>query len=332
LAVGAGLLRDSWYPVIRSCAEVEEVFQVACLAVVPLLNGDEPKGRVAGRDSDLLVATPFTTRIPRADVTKPDLTKPDLPPSEAMVAPTPAGPRRIIRGGDGPLWHVTKAPLSPFTESIRSIKLAVDLNRSGDRTKVIGITSTSPGEGKSTIAGALALLMAQTGARTVLVDGDLRRPYLSRTLVPEARLGLLDVILEKAEIDDVIWTDESGMLTFLPGVVNERLAHSIEFLASAHAKALIEMLRERYDNVVVDLSPLTPVVDVRATEQLIDAYMLVVEWGRTRIDQVERALRDAQGLQDSVLGVVLNKAPAGAIDTGRRGHSEYYLGGAYGGE
>ena len=84
------------------------------------------------------------------------------------------------------------------------------------------------------------------------------------------------------------------------------------------------MLRERYDNVVVDLSPLTPVVDVRATEQLIDAYMLVVEWGRTRIDQVERALRDAQGLQDHVRNIQ-NGTSYRDVLANFLGSDEYYL-------
>jgi succinoglycan biosynthesis transport protein ExoP len=321
-AVGAGLLRDRWYPVFRSSAEIEDVFQVGCLAVVPLLSGDGSNASMAGRGPNLLAATPSTSRIAARDETILEARPP------ACTAPDAAP--RILRSGNGPLWHVVQAPLSPFTESIRSIKLAVDLNRSGNRTKVIGITSASPHEGKSTIAGALAVLMAQTGARTVLVDGDLRNPFLTRTLAPEARLGFLDVILQKAEIDDVTWTDEVGTLTFLPGVVNERLAHSIEFLASSRATALIEMLREQYDNVVVDLSPLTPIVDVRATEQLIDSYVLVVEWDRTRVDQVKRALRDAPGLYNSLLGVVLNKAPLSSeYPGGRRGQSSaYYYGGS----
>jgi succinoglycan biosynthesis transport protein ExoP len=320
-ALGAGLLRDRWYPVFRLSAEVEDVFQVGCVAVVPLLDSDESKERTAGPLPTLLAATPTTSRISAQGETAADARPPAVASADAA--------QRIIRSGNGPLWHVAKAPLSPFTESIRSIKLTVDLNRSGNRTKVVGITSASPHEGKSTIAGALAILMAQTGARTILVDGDLRNPFLTRTLAPQARLGFLDIILDKAALDDVIWTDDGGTLAFLPGVVNERLAHSIEFLASSRATALIESLRERYDNVVVDLSPLTPVVDVRATQQLIDSYVLVVEWGRTRVDQVQRALRDAPGLHDNLLGVVLNKAPLSSIyPGGRRGrYGQYYYGG-----
>jgi polysaccharide biosynthesis transport protein len=305
LAVGAGVLRDRWYPVFRSPADVDDVFQTGCLAALPLLNGDKLIGGLARPRLSLLAATPASSSITAADAVR------SLADPPTLVGDRPPEPQasRIIPTGEGPLWHVAKAPLSSFTESIRSIKLAADLTRSDNRTKVIGVTSAWPHEGKSTVAGALAILMAQTGARTVLVDCDLRNPFLTRALAPTARLGILDVILEKAEIDDVIWTDESSGLAFLPGVVDQPVAHSVEFLASSRATALMETLRERFENVVVDLSPLIPVVDVRATTQLIDAYVLVVEWGRTRVDQVERALRGAPGLYDSLLGVVLNKTP-----------------------
>ena len=94
------------------------------------------------------------------------------------------------------MWAVLDSPFSRFAEAIRAIKLAVDLN--GDvvnANKVIGVTSSIPNEGKSTIAASLALLMAQVGARVILVDCDLRNPTLSRKLAPNADCGLLDVIV-----------------------------------------------------------------------------------------------------------------------------------------
>ena len=72
-------------------------------------------------------------------------------------------------------------------------------------------------------------------------------------------------------------------------------------------KILFANLRERFDYVIVDLSPLAPVVDVRATTRLLDFYVFVVEWGQTKMDVVRCALRDAEGIQNNLLGVVLNK-------------------------
>ena len=107
---------------------------------------------------------------------------------------------------------------------------------------------------------------------------------------------------------EAIWTDPTTSLAFLPMVAKTRLSHSNEVLASAAMKKLVDGLREVYDYILIDLPPLTPVVDVRATTQIIDSYLFVVEWGRTSVDIVERALGSAPLVYDGLLGVVLNKA------------------------
>ena len=87
-------------------------------------------------------------------------------------------------------------------------------------------------------------------------------------------------------------------------------------------KRLFDRLRERYDYVIVDLSPLAPVVDVRAATHLFDSYLFVVEWGKTNIDVVERALNTARGVYDNLLGVILNKVDF--VRLGRYDYSTYY--------
>jgi succinoglycan biosynthesis transport protein ExoP len=72
-------------------------------------------------------------------------------------------------------------------------------------------------------------------------------------------------------------------------------------------KRLFDRLRDLYDIVIVDLSPLSPVVDVRATSNIVDSYVFVIEWGKVRTDIVEHVLREARGVYDNLLGVVLNK-------------------------
>jgi succinoglycan biosynthesis transport protein ExoP len=93
-------------------------------------------------------------------------------------------------------------------------------------------------------------------------------------------------------------------------------------IGSDAMKEMFEALLEVYDYIIVDLSPLAPVVDVRVTTKFIDSYVFVVEWERTRIEVVEHALNIAKGVRDQMLGVVLNKADIGRI--GRYGHDGYY--------
>jgi capsular exopolysaccharide synthesis family protein len=226
---------------------------------------------------------------------------------------------RIIARRDPLMWQVVDFPLSPYTESIRSIKLAIDLLRAKvpkkarRPKKIIGITSTSPSEGKSTIAASLAQLIAHSDKQVILIDCDLRAPRLTRTLAPHARSGLLEVLSGDAALNDVIWTDKSKRLSFLPAVATARIPHTAEIIAADEMRALLDRLRGAYDYIIVDLTPLVPIVDVRASQGLVDHYIFVVEWGRTRIDLVQRSLKEVAGIYSNIFGVVLNKVGSGEL-------------------
>ncbi|HLZ07108.1 MAG TPA: CpsD/CapB family tyrosine-protein kinase, partial [Chloroflexota bacterium] len=242
-------------------------------------------------------------------------------PNLSIAASGDYGPRTIERDG-GLYWHVLNEPFSRFTESIRAIKVAADLASRTGTGKVIGFTSSLPNEGKSTVATGFAELLAQSGAKTILIDGDLRNPSLTRGLTPDTQMGLLDVLSGKAGLASVTWKEPKTRLEFLPSVVSTRTAQTSDILASSAMKSLIDDLRKRYDYVVVDLSPLAPVVDVRTTAHLIDSYVFVIEWGRTKVDIVEHALNGARNLRDNILGVVLNKADLSLMS--RYGYHGYY--------
>ena len=127
----------------------------------------------------------------------------------------------------------TQFAVFPVREALRSIKLAIDQNSGAVSSgRVIGFTSSLPNEGKSTIAASVALLMAQAGARVILVDCDLRNPSLSRKLAPNADYGILDVIVGSVPLEDAVWRDRSTNLTFLPVSTKTRLMNSSEILAA----------------------------------------------------------------------------------------------------
>ena len=269
---GLAFLRELMDRVFRTERQVEAILGTSCVAIVPMWKSSESKDRSSKNCTDV-----------------------------GTLAP------RTMVHDQSPMWSVSDAPFSRFADAARSIKLAADLFGAGKSVKVIGFTSALPNEGKSTIAASLAQIIAQAGARVILVDCDLRNPSLSSTLAPDADFGLLDVISGKMDLDDVIWTDPATNTAFLPAIMKSRLAQSNEILASVATKKLFDQLRLSYDYVVVDLSPLGPVVDVRATTNLVDSYVFVIEWGRTNISTVQRTLRSAPGIRDNLLGVVLNK-------------------------
>jgi succinoglycan biosynthesis transport protein ExoP len=221
-------------------------------------------------------------------------------------------------------WTAIDAPLSRFAESIRAIKVAADVADLVKANRVIGITSSLPNEGKSTIAMSLAQLIAHGGGRVILVDCDLRNPSLSRKLARTAKVGLLEVIAGQAGADGVLWIEPTSGFTFLPATMATRIAHSSEILASEPTRKLFGRLRESYDYVIVDLPPLAPVVDVRVMTNLVDSFAFVVEWGRTKIDVAEHALENARGVYDNLLGVVLNKADMSVFGRYENHRGNYY--------
>jgi polysaccharide biosynthesis transport protein len=218
------------------------------------------------------------------------------------------GPKTLVRGDRGISWTAIDHPLSRFSEGIRSIKLAIDLENRSRSSKVIGLTSATPDEGKSTVALALGQLIARNGASVVVVDCDLRNPSLTRSVAPSAASGIAELASRGTPLEDVIWRDPSTQMAFIPAIPHAGPPDPPSILSSPELKQVFDELRKQYEFVVVDLSPLGGVIDVCATTELIDAYVLVIEWGHTTVDAVQHTLRAAPNVAESILGAVLNKA------------------------
>ena len=119
-------------------------------------------------------------------------------------------------------------------------------------------------------------------------------------------LGIVDVISGARSLEETVWRDPATNLFFLPAI-KKALLFSSEVLASEQTKKLIDRLRASFDFVIVDLPPLMPIVDARAAAHLVDCMILVIEWGRTKIDVVRYALDTAPNLHQTIIGAVLNK-------------------------
>ena len=302
--VAVGLLREQLNCSFCTIEQVESALQTPCISIVPSLKSD--KGPTLKGSPKLML--PFD-----------------------QVFGIGSNNQRTISRDPDIFWAVLNSPFSRFAEAIRSIKLAVDLNNgAGNSRGIIGFTSSLPQEGKSTIAASLALLVAQAGAGVILVDCDLRNPSLSRRLAPNAEHGILDVIAGRMTLEDAVWTDQSSNLTFLPAATNNRLIHSCDILSADATRKLFENLQSRYDYVLVDLTPLMPIVDTRATTGFVDSYVFVIEWDRTTSDAVKHAFRDAQNISENLLGIVLNKADINQLSRYYPTGDKYYRNKHYG--
>jgi capsular exopolysaccharide synthesis family protein len=210
------------------------------------------------------------------------------------------------------------APHSRFAEAVRSMKLAIDLSGPADH-KVIGMTSAFPNEGKSTLSANFAQLIAASGINAVLIDADLRNPSLSTVFAPEPVATWSDVIANRASLDEALWRDPRHDLTFLSAGALPGCARSSTDMSNFSALGrIIAELRRRYDYVIVDLPPMAPIADVRATADFIDAYLCVVAWNDTSILDLRHHFTAAPEIYARLTGVVLNKADMSVI--GRYDH------------
>jgi polysaccharide biosynthesis transport protein len=245
--------------------------------------------------------------------------------SLAKQAPGDAAARTIRRGDRGIGWTVVDYPFSQYSEGIRSVKLAIDMDNRSKSSRVIGLTSSVPGEGKSTVAVSVAQLIASNGVSVVLVDCDIRNPSLTRSLAPAATKGIVEVAFGKASLSEVVWKDPSTQLAFLPAIPHIGPPDPPSVLMSGELRRLFDELRNRYQFVVVDLSPLAPVIDVCATSEFIDSYVFVIEYGKTTVDRILRTLRSAPVVLESMIGAVLNKADLKTLATYDAYMTSYYF-------
>src|SRR5262249_34227164 len=175
IGAGLGALREITDRRFRSREQVQSVLATECLALVPLL-ADNSRNRIFSSRKALTLQS----RRARPMATRDICSIPKI------------------------MQTVIDAPSCPYVEAIPAIKLTIDLNSQAN-TKMIGLTSCQPSEGKSTVALAMATLIAQSGARVMLVDCDLRHSSISRLLAPDASAGFLDVVAGTADLADVVW-------------------------------------------------------------------------------------------------------------------------------
>jgi succinoglycan biosynthesis transport protein ExoP len=204
--------------------------------------------------------------------------------------------------------YVVEHPFSRFAETLRNIKVSIDVARLSREVKIIGILSSLPKEGKTTVAANFGHLTALTGHRTLLIDGDLHTRSLTRALAPHSKTGLVEALKDPRSFGYHIQRSKESGLDFLPSVVASRMVNSADVIASKAMADLLAVVREEYEYIVIDLAPVMPVTDAKAISHLIDAYVYVIEWGRTTRTALQESMSSSEGIQKKVLGAVLNGA------------------------
>jgi capsular exopolysaccharide synthesis family protein len=220
-----------------------------------------------------------------------------------------------------PMSHFLDKSQSAFSEAIRTIRTGVMLSTLDKPQTVIAITSSVPGEGKTTLAINLAHSLAQM-KKTILIDADMRRPMVRKAKkIDKAKPGLSALITGEATLEEVVDTKEIDPLHIVhAGVVP---ANPLELLSSMRFKELINHLKTIYDVVVIDSAPALAVSDALVVSQLTDALLYVVRADATPYQAAQAGVKRVRRADAPLLGAILNR-----VVTGKAGYYGKY--GKYG--
>jgi len=210
-------------------------------------------------------------------------------------------------------------PKSPISEQYRTIRTNIQFSSVDHEIRSIMITSTGPGEGKSTTAANLAVVFAQQGKQVLLIDADLRKPTVHYTFRLQNIHGLTSVLLRNATLQEAVSVSEVDHLDVLTsGPIPPNPA---ELLSS---RSMVELLKEAYDQydiVIIDSPPLLAVADAQILANQVDASIMVVASGKTEREAALKGKESLLSAKSKLLGVVLNGKPQ------KDSHYYYYYGG-----
>jgi protein-tyrosine kinase len=238
-----------------------------------------------------------------------------------LVAGVPLGgiiPRKF---NDDPHLVVANKPGSPVAERYRRLRLKLEQpGPDGTTRQVLVVTSAVPEEGKTTTSVNLALAFAENrDRRTLLIDADLRRPSVTRYVVPAPTLGLSEVLSGEATLDHVLIEMKSSHLTFLPA--GTPTVNPLDLLRSEYLRSIVAELRRRFDKIVIDTPPTVPFTDAAVLNEVSDGALLVVRAGKTTGTLIDRACASLS--HGTLLGVVLNDVVFTAVDRYYHHYDDY---------
>jgi succinoglycan biosynthesis transport protein ExoP len=225
-----------------------------------------------------------------------------------------------------PASYVTVRPLSRYSEAVRAVRVGIQIADVDRPPRVILVTSSIAGEGKSTLAQSLANSWAKSGEKVLLIDADLRHPSTSKSFRVERLDGLVEILSGAAAIEETV--SEQNGLAILPA--GRKSQNPTDLLGSDRMKRLMENLRTRYDHIVIDAPPVEPVVDAKVLSNLVDKIVFVVQWQTTHREAVARNI-ELFATAKKVGGVVLTLVDEGRMPRyggyahyGSQYHKNYY--------
>lgn len=221
---------------------------------------------------------------------------------------------RLSKGGQRIAKLITVSnPKSPISEGYRTLRTNIQYTSIDRSLKTLMVTSTGPFEGKSTTIANLAVVLAQTEKKVLLVDADMRKPTVHHFFLLPNRAGLTSVLAGTESLSTVInKTSISNLHILTSGPIPPNPA---ELLGSKKMEGLVKELSNNYDYVLFDAPPVIAVTDAQILSQYIDGVLLVVNSGKTHREMAIKAKTMLENVKANVIGVVLNNIMAKVENT-----------------
>lgn len=216
-------------------------------------------------------------------------------------------------------------PNSAGAEAFRTLRTNIQFSSIDKRAQVVCITSAGPGEGKSTVAANLAVVMAESGKKTLLIDCDLRKPTQHKVFSVSNIAGISDLLAGKVVFEKAV--QDSGVNNLEILVSGTKPPNPSELLASSKIKKFITALRMMFDFIIIDTPPVLLVTDPQLLADYTDGYLLVLASGQVDKDAAAKAQDLLEKVNAKILGAVLNK-----FETSKGGYYGYYGKSYYGDE
>ena len=195
-------------------------------------------------------------------------------------------------------------PKSPVSEQFRTLRTNIQFSSVDEEIKSIMVTSSGPGEGKSTTIANLAVVFAQQGKKVLLIDSDLRKPTVHYTFNLTNTFGLTNVLTRQSELLNVVKESmEKNLYILTSGPIPPNPA---ELLGSRAMEQVLKEAEEEFDMIFFDAPPLLAVTDGQVLASKCDGTILVVSSGRTETEQVVKAKELLDSANSHIIGVVLN--------------------------
>ena len=201
------------------------------------------------------------------------------------------------------MFITSKMPKSISAEAYRSLRTSIKFSSVDKPLKTIVVTSSIPGEGKSTISGNLAITLSQSGARVLLIDCDLRKPSIHKKFRVVNDLGLTDILVDKCSLKDVIKKIDEYLFMITAGTIPPNPS---EIVGSNSMEDLIKELSLSFDYIVMDTPPVIPVTDPLLLAAKSDATIIVVRARKTKEKIIRQAYDELIKENSNIIGSILN--------------------------